>query len=184
MYLHDKVQCHDNPTRQKAHSEQERAHSVNTQYTHTRTVKRTCIGPRHQSVAACFRAYKSTHILVKRVRRPDAHTAPLQRMRRKFSAPGCTNMPVMSIVHAFMLTACLEACFWTRKRSPHQREAVQRIQCTVCACEGARSHLRRAFGCSFTFCSRIKKKRPPVQRTPWRAQVVARISAEGRKPRS
>jgi hypothetical protein len=84
--------------------------------THTRKVKRTCIGPRHQSVAACFRTRKSARILVKRGRRPDAHTAPLQRMRRKFSAPGCTNMPVMSIVHAFMLTACLEACFWTRKR--------------------------------------------------------------------
>jgi len=78
--------------------------------------------PRHQSIVACFRTRKSARILEKMCKAADAHTSALQRVRRKFSAPGCTNMPVMSIVHAFILTACLEAYFWTRKRSPQPRK--------------------------------------------------------------
>ena len=47
-------------------------------------------------------------------------------------------MPAMSIAHAFMLTAYVEACFWTRKRCPQPsiiqvRDATQRVRSTITA---------------------------------------------------
>ena len=47
-------------------------------------------------------------------------------------------MPAMSIAHAFMLTAYVEACFWTRKRCPQPsiiqvRDAMQRVRSTITA---------------------------------------------------
>jgi hypothetical protein len=107
------------------------------------------------SVAVWFRTRKSAVASARNrvkmcVRRPNAHTAALQRVRRNFSAPECTNMSAMSFAHVLMLTACVEACFRTRKRSRnHEKvgDAAQRMRSTITARvkKMLRLHLRGPF---------------------------------------
>ena len=81
-------------------------------HTHTRKVKLTCIGPRHQSVAACFRTCKSARVRVKMCKAARRTHSSVTARGKKL--PSTRVHKYARIVYrarwsAFMLTACLEA---------------------------------------------------------------------------
>ena len=81
-------------------------------HTHTRKVKLTCIGPRHQSAAACFCTCKSARVRVKMLKAARRTHSSVTARGKKFLSTRVdkyTRNVHRARWSAFMLTACLEA---------------------------------------------------------------------------